>query len=240
MEQTLAQDHPNRSVQPPHLITCQAAGNPLGMEPRTKEGFIDINVAKTGDQALVEKHALELPRPPRQGRAEFLRGEGPAQRLRPKPTVQPPQVIRQDMQHPAEFALVGESQIGAVSQLDREVLEAQGGSGAGNDFEPAGHPQVNQQRRPVVEIEHQVLRPSPGADEPATDQSRSDRRHTFRPHHPIERRRAQANDEATNHRPQERPPDRLHLGKFWHLAYSTSRGSTPAPDATTNVPRLIW
>ena len=120
------------------------------------------------------------------------------------------------MQDPAKLALVGEAQVLAAIELDRQVLESQPRINARNDAELAGHPQVDHQCRVVVEPEQEVLCPAVDIREAPAGEPGGDRVRRFCPDDAGKVPEPEADDLSVKHMSQQRPAHGLDFGQFWH------------------------
>ncbi len=165
-----AQNAANGAMDTPNFTRIQGIRVALGVNPRPKQGLVDVNVAKTADQPLVEQHWLDLARAPSQTLLEPTRRECPLKRLTAKFLLELAQRVFVNVDDTAKLALIRKPQIETVVELDGQMLETQRRLVVWHRAQPAGHAQVNNDCRFVVEIDDQVLRSPPDAlDDAALD-----------------------------------------------------------------------
>jgi hypothetical protein len=71
--------------------------------------------------------------------------------------------------NPAELALVAEAKVVAVVEVNGEVLEADGRSLTVDEEETAGHPEVDDEREVIVQMQEEVLAAPTGIADRAAD-----------------------------------------------------------------------
>ncbi len=139
------------------LIAGEVSTRPFRVNPGPEERLVNVDVAESGDQVLVEEQALHLAASSKDHLAEAIGRERRREGFWAEATVQGPEQVAVDVEDPAELALVGESQLGAVVQPDRQVLEPDRGVRGHCDLERAGHAEVNEEGGPVVEVGDEVF-----------------------------------------------------------------------------------
>lgn len=143
--QAAVQDVMDRPVQAFDFVLGETAGRPFRVQAGQKERLIDVDVAETGDQSLIEQHTLQLTGAPGEAGREHLRRELIRQRFGTETPVQSLDVSREEVEHPAELPLVREPEIVPVVELDCQVLEPEPGSVPRDDAQLAGHAEMNHQ-----------------------------------------------------------------------------------------------
>jgi hypothetical protein len=136
----LAQDGADGAMEPPHLLVAQGVGGAFGMESRVMERLIDVDIAQTGDQRLVKQHAFEFAGAASEIASQAIGGERGGQRLWPETVVEALHVEWRPVLDATKFALIDETQIVPIVELDREPFKAQGWGSPDDDSERAGHP----------------------------------------------------------------------------------------------------
>jgi len=96
------------------------------MNPGAKQDFIDINVAKSGDQGLIEQRPLDTSRSVGESFLETACGQIIAQGFRAETLRERIPGWFVDKQDSPELSLVPESKIVSVIEGQREMLEAHG------------------------------------------------------------------------------------------------------------------
>jgi hypothetical protein len=105
-----------------------------------EQGLVDVNVAEAANQRLIEKNRLDLPWAASQALFKPCGRETSFERLATQPSIQTIEIIAMSVDDPAELALVGEAQVEAVVELDRQSLEAERRFLSRNRAESPGHP----------------------------------------------------------------------------------------------------
>ena len=166
----LRQDPANLGVQARGVRGPQAVRAPQGVQARAKEGLVDVDVAQAGQEALVEQERLEGPAAGLQGAPEPLGAEALAQGLGAEPRQDRIAVVHG--QEAAELAHVDEDEGPAALQLEPHALVGAGLRAHVDHVQTTGHAQVHDQvprgSAPALEVEDDVLGPTPYAsDAPA-------------------------------------------------------------------------
>ena len=157
MGEALAENRLNLVMKLLDVAGREATRRTLRMESCTKEGLVDIDVAEAGDAPLIEEGALELGGPSRQATAENLRSEASLQRLWSHCAIKDFDLIRHEVEHPPELALIGEPEVDAIVEFQRQMLKAKRGGGSWRELENARHAEVNHDAGFVIEQEEEVF-----------------------------------------------------------------------------------
>src|SRR4051812_40743148 len=127
------------------------------MDSRLEERLVDVDIAQTTDEALVEEHGLDLAWAAPQALLKPRGCKFTLERLTAKPLLEQAEIVAINVNDATELALVGESQIESVGELDRQALEAKWRLYSWDRAQPAGHPQVDDDGGIVVELDNQIL-----------------------------------------------------------------------------------
>src|SRR3954465_9439985 len=111
-------------MQAADLFRCEGVRSPLRVDSCSEKGLVDVDIAQTTDESLVEEHGLDLAWPAPQALSEPCGGEFTLERLTAQPLFEQAEIIAIDVNDATELALVGETQIETVVEFDREVFEA--------------------------------------------------------------------------------------------------------------------
>ena len=127
------------------------------------------------------------------------------------------------MDDAAELALIGETKIEAVRELDRQAFEAKGRLLMGDRAQPAGHPQVDDDGGVIVEVDNEVLgAPADTADDASLDSGQD----VFDPVAAQDAGKiadTQRTDTLTDNLVDQGAADGFDLGKFWHTRTTVAR-----------------
>ncbi len=129
----------------------------LWVDSRPEERLVGIDISQTADEALVEDNGLDLAGAALQSFREPRRREPTLQRLTAKPLLETSELVVVHVDDAAELALIGETKIEAVRELDRQVFETQRRLLMGDRAQPAGHPQVDDDGGVIVEVDDEVF-----------------------------------------------------------------------------------
>ena len=127
------------------------------------------------------------------------------------------------MDDAAELALIGETKIEAVRELDRQAFEAKWRLLMGDRAQPAGHPQVDDDGGVIVEVDNEVL----GAPADTADGASCDpRQDVFDPVAAEDAGKiadTQRADALTDDLVDQGAADGFDLGQFWHTRTTVAR-----------------
>ena len=127
------------------------------------------------------------------------------------------------MDDAAELALIGETKIEAVRELDRQAFEAEWRLLMGDRAQPAGHPQVDDDGGVVVEVDNQVLG---AAADTADGASLDPGQDVFDPVAAEDAGKIadpQRADALTDDLVDQGAADGFDLGEFWHTRMTVAR-----------------
>jgi histidine triad (HIT) family protein len=138
------------------------------------------------------------------------------------------------VQDAAELALIGETEFGPVIQRNRQVLESLGWRVRGQVDQTPGHPQVDQQRRPIVEVDNQVFATAAKPRDASPLEANADHLGVVLSDHAFELADSKRDDLAADQLRFETLANRFDFGQFWH----TDDGPRDSPeDARSMVAR---
>ena len=149
------EDTADRGVQGAALGGTERPGGRLRVQTGQEEGFVGVDVADPGDEALVEQHGLDGGATTTQPAPEGVAVEGGIDGVGAELGERLGGVIHQVER--AELADVDEAQLAAVVEGQAGAEEVVGGRGGGAVAQGAGHPQVDDQERALAEADEQVL-----------------------------------------------------------------------------------
>jgi hypothetical protein len=129
----------------------------LRMDTGLKERLVGVDIPETTYKRLVEDYGLDLAGATSQAFFEPRRREAALEWFAAKPLFKLDQIIAMEMDDATEFALIGEAEIETVVELDRQPLETQGWRIVRYGAQPPGHPQVDDDRGPIVQIKNEVF-----------------------------------------------------------------------------------
>jgi len=178
-----------------------------------EEGLVHIDVAEPRHKRLVEEDPLQAARPAFQHGVKTPCREGGVERLRPQ-LPEPARVLPvwgDDKEAPeAPHVLV--SELSPRREGEDEVGVGRHGVGRGVERQPSGHPQVPDERRPVVKGKEEVLAaPADRADDPAREGTGEGERIR----HDVRVKDPNVRDPLPHHR-LERATEGLHLWELRH------------------------
>ena len=128
-----------------------------------------------------------------------------------------------DMGDATELALIGETKIEVIGELDRQVFKAERRLLSWDRAQPAGHPQVDDNRGIVVEVDDEVLgAPADAADSASFDPGQD----VFDPVIGKNSRKiadAERADPLTDDLVEQGAPDSFDFGEFWHTRTTVLR-----------------
>ena len=127
------------------------------------------------------------------------------------------------MDDAAELALIGETKIETVRELDRQALEAKWRLVMGDRAQPAGHPQVDDDGGVIVEVDNEVLGAAADAADGASFDPRED---VFDPVAGEDAGKiadTQRADALTDDLVDQGAADGFDLGEFWHTRMTVAR-----------------
>jgi hypothetical protein len=123
----------------------------------------------------------------------------------------------------AELALIGESKILAVRELDRQAFEAKWRLLVRDCAQPAGHPQVDDDGGLVVEVDNEVLGAPADTENGASRDSSEDVLDPVGGQDAGKIADTQRADALTDDLVDQRAPDGFDLGEFWHTRTMVAR-----------------
>jgi hypothetical protein len=123
----------------------------------------------------------------------------------------------------AELALIGESKILAVRELDRQAFEAKWRLLMWNRAQPAGHPQVDDDGGLVVEVDNEVLGAPADTENRASPDSSEDILDPVSGQDAGKIADTQRADALTDDLVDQGAPDGFDLGEFWHTRTMVAR-----------------
>jgi histidine triad (HIT) family protein len=214
----------------------EGIGAALWVDAGAKERFVDVDVAEAADQPLVEQDGLDLAGAAAQALLKPLRGELLFQRLTSKALLQARQLVVLKVGDAAELALVGEAQVEVAVELDGQSLEAERGLGAWYGTQLAGHAQVNDDGRPIVKFDNQVLGTAPDLGDFAPLDACQDILGAVATEHAREVGEAQGEDVPADDLVDQGAANGFDLGEFWHTRVaigSPERGEQRSRERTT-------
>ena len=122
-----------------------------------EQRLVDVDVPQSANESLIEKNGLDLSWTPPQPLFQPRCRKTALEWLATQPLIETVEIITVDVEDPAELALVREAQVESIVELDREMLEAKRRFLTRNRAQSSGHPQVDDDRGAIVEINKQVL-----------------------------------------------------------------------------------
>jgi hypothetical protein len=135
------------------------------MDPGAEERLVHVDVPESRDQMLVQQHGFDLPWPSPQGTVKPCRAESRFERFLPESLSERFDRSAGDNRDPPKLPLIPESQIHAVVQLERQMLEANLRILAIDDQESPCHPQMDDHPEIIVKIEQEILPPAVDVDD---------------------------------------------------------------------------
>ena len=127
------------------------------------------------------------------------------------------------MQHPAEFSLVGKSDLGTTVKAKGEMLKSNRGFGGSLDQQLPGHPKVNDDGGVIAQADDQVFPAATDADDRPADRSRRKHRRWHIPDNTGEGPYSDLLDDVTEDCRSKGRADRLDFREFWHTRVLMSR-----------------
>jgi hypothetical protein len=122
-----------------------------------------------------------------------------------------------------ELALIGETKIETVGELDRQVLEAKWRLLMGDHAQSAGHPQVDDDGSVIVEVDNEVLGAAADtADDASSDPSKDIVDSVVR-EDAGEIANPERADPLTDNLVDQGTADGFDLGEFWHTRTTVGR-----------------
>src|SRR5262249_22486824 len=209
------------------------AGHAVGARERVQAGavqrLVDVDVAKAGEERLVEQQRLEAAAAPAHRRLEPGGGETGAERLGPELAEQLARLLRPPQ--PTELAHVDEMEDVAVVEREAHLAELAGIPARGFDVHASGHPQVTDERAGRAAIPLEVGDDELAAPPHARDASADDRARERGARETAERARpahVAALDAPSLEARTEQARDGLDLGELGHADDPTPAGE-PRP-----------
>jgi hypothetical protein len=133
------------------------------------------------------------------------------------------EIVTVHVDNAAELALIGETKIEAVRELDRQMLEAKWRPVMGDRAQPAGHTQVDDDGGVVVEFDNEVLgAPAHSADGASRD-SCEDVFDSVAGEDAGKIVDTQRADALTDDLVDQGAADGFDLGEFWHTRTTVAR-----------------
>ena len=145
------------------------------------------------------------------------------ERLTTKPLFEQAEIIAIDVNDATELALIGETQIETVGELDRQALEAKWRLLMGDRAQPAGHPQVDDDGGVVVKLDNQVLGAAADTAHRASFDPRQDVFDAGTGEDTGKIGDPQRADPLTDDLVDQGAPDGFDLGEFWHTRTTVVR-----------------
>jgi hypothetical protein len=210
-------------VQAADLVRRERIRPSLRVDSRPEQRLVDVDIAQTADEALVEEDGLDLARSAPQALFQPCRREFTLERLTAKSLLKTIEIVSVRVDDAAELALIGETKIEAVRELDCQAFEAEWRLLMRDRAQPTGHPQVDDYGGVIVEVDNEVLGSSadtadgasldPGEDvfDPVACQDAGKIANPQRP------------DTLTDDLIDQGAADGFDLGEFWHTRMTVAR-----------------
>lgn len=208
----------NAAQTPPqtaNFFRAQAGGGNQGMEPRREQDLIGIDVADTGQKALVEKQALQTACAAPDETREFV--EADLKRFRAKTlesaflSARLPPIQSQ----PAEFSHIPEAEVFAPSGETEDKMGVPVARPAGwTQQELSGHLEMKDQARSILQGDDQVFAPPAQLGHPKPLKPPQVGRPAALQHMPM--KHAAAGDPPADEAAVQAPPNGLDLREFRH------------------------
>ena len=216
------------------------------VDPRAEKHLADVDVAKPGDQPLIQKRRLDRCTTTRKSGGQIVLVEGVAQGFWPD-VAQEPVIFRvcgRHQVHGAEAAGIVEGDARTAFQIQHDMIVfrrcgmvmMEPALLQPRNQHPPGHAKMDQQRFVGRQVDQDVFRPAPQSGHPCPGQPFG---------HAIRQRKAQIG--AIHLRPFDHPPlhcrgkatpDRLDLGKLRHFGPDPFRRIVSA--AKASIRRTSW
>ena len=148
-----AQNDFDGAVEANDLLALEAMGGDGGVNAAVEKGFIGVDVADAGDEALIQQRCFDRTASPGKARNQFIRTH--CQRLGPEVFVmcltvaQPPDA--------AETTGVAEAKLGVAGEIGDQVRVRLNGLGVGFYCQTAGHSEVDAEGVAGVEADENFL-----------------------------------------------------------------------------------
>ncbi len=236
VRQSFPEDSADRPVESPSLLRRQASGIALWVEPGTEECLVDVDVAETGDDRLIEQDAFQTTAPATEQLSQQIGRETTREGLGAETRIERGDLGHLDVENAAELTLIGETNLCTVVQHNREMLKAFRRCAGGQVNQISGHPEVDQQGGSVVEIDDQVFAATTEFRDTTTLEANTDGLGIVVADNSREIPESQRDDLAADQRRFETPANRFDFRQFWHTD-NGPRGSSS--DARSMVARRI-
>jgi len=133
------------------------------------------------------------------------------------------EIVATHMGDATELALIGETKIEVIDELDRQVLEAKRRLLSWHHAQAAGHPQVDDNSCIVVEVDNEVLGAPADTADCASFDSGQDIFDSVIAENPGEIADADRADPLTDDLVEQGAADSFNLWEFWHTRMTVVR-----------------